>query len=95
MTLTRADIANRVYKTYPNLTKSQAIDAVQTFLSLSKSCLISGEDLLLTGFGRFNIKEKKSRRGRNPVTGSDIILNARRVVTFKLAGILRSRINPD
>jgi integration host factor subunit alpha len=84
-----------VYKTHPNLTKSHATDSVETFLSISKSSLITGEDLLLSGFGKFSIKNKKSRRGRNPQTGSELTLEARRVVTFKSSGILRSRINSN
>lgn len=95
MNLTKADLVQQVYNTHPSLTKHQATDSVETFLSLSKSSLITGEGLLLSGFGKFNIKDKNSRRGRNPHTGSELILDARRVVTFKPAGILRSRINSD
>jgi Bacterial nucleoid DNA-binding protein len=93
MTLTKADLVQQIYKTHPNLTKSQATDSVETFLSVSKTALTSGEDLLLSGFGKFSIKDKKSRRGRNPQTGNELTLEARRVVTFKSSGILRSRIN--
>jgi len=95
MTLTKADLVHQLYITHPNLTKSQAADSVETFLSQSKSLLIAGESLLLSGFGKFSIKDKRTRRGRNPQTGSELILDARRVVTFKPAGILRSRINSD
>ena len=95
MTLTKADLVHQLYITRPNLTKSKAVDSVETFLSLSKSLLIAGESLLLSGFGKFSIKDKRPRRGRNPQTGSELILDARRVVTFKPAGILRSRINSD
>lgn len=95
MTLTKADLVQEVYKNHPHLTKAQSTDSVETFLALSKSSLITGEDLLLSGFGKFNIKDKKSRRGRNPQTGSELTLDARRVVTFKPSGILRSRINSD
>ncbi len=93
MTLTKADLVQQVYKTHSNLTKAQATDAVELFLSLSKTALVTGEDLLLSGFGKFNIKDKQSRRGRNPQTGTELTLDARRVVTFKPSGILRSRIN--
>ncbi|VAW40066.1 Integration host factor alpha subunit [hydrothermal vent metagenome] len=93
MTLTKADLVQQVYKTHPSLTKAQATDSVEAFLSLAKTALISGNDLLLSGFGKFNVKDKKSRRGRNPQTGDELTLNARRVVTFKPSGILRSRIN--
>jgi len=95
MTLTKADLVQQLYITHPNLTKQQSVDSVETFLSLAKSSLIAGESLLLSGFGKFNIKDKESRRGRNPQTGSELTLRARRVVTFKLAWALRSRINSD
>jgi len=68
MTLTKADLVHQLYITHPNLTKSQAVDSVETFLSLSKSLLIAGESLLLSGFGKFSIKDKRTRRGRNPQT---------------------------
>ena len=75
------------------LTKAQATHSVEAFLAISKDTLIGGDDLLLSGFGKFNVKDKKSRRGRNPQTGDELTLNARRVVTFKPSGILRSKIN--
>ena len=93
MTLTKADLIQQVYKNHPALTKAQATDSVETFLALSKGSLISGEDLLLSGFGKFNVKDKKARRGRNPQTGDELTLDARRVVTFKPSGILRTKIN--
>ncbi|MBC8430379.1 MAG: integration host factor subunit alpha [Desulfobacterales bacterium] len=55
--------------------------------------LASGEDILISGFGKFSVKDKKERRGRNPATGSDMMLKARKVVTFKCSGKLRDRIN--
>jgi integration host factor subunit alpha len=93
MTLTKADLVQQVYKTQDNLTKLQATEAVETLLSIMKNCLANGEDLLISGFGKFNVKEKKARRGRNPQTGEELILDARRVITFKPSGILRTRIN--
>jgi len=93
MTLTKADLVQQVYKTQENLTKLQATEAVETLLSIMKNCLANGEDLLISGFGKFNVKDKKARRGRNPQTGDELILDARRVITFKPSGILRARIN--
>jgi len=93
VTLTKANLISQVYKKHPTLTKAQATASVETFLSLAKNSLIQGEDLLLSGFGKFNVKDKKSRRGRNPQTGNELILEARRVVTFKPSGILRTKIN--
>lgn len=93
MTLTKADLVQQVYEKHENLTKAQATESVEAFLRLSKETLISGSDLLLSGFGKFNVREKSPRRGRNPQTGDDLMLNARRVVTFKPSGILRNKVN--
>ena len=93
MTLTKADLIQQVYKHHELLTKNQAAEAVESFLRLSKDSLIGGSDLLLSGFGKFYVRDKKARRGRNPQTGDDLMLEARRVVTFKPSGILRNKIN--
>ena len=82
MTLTKADLVNQVYNT-PGVTKQEAHEIVETFLKLFKNCLIRGEDLLISGFGKFHVKDKKARRGRNPQTGEVLMLDARRVITFK------------
>lgn len=95
MTLTKARLVRQVYDSRPGLTKTQATDAVENFLDLVKESLIKGEDLLLSGFGKFNVKDKRARRGRNPQTGDELILGARRVVTFKPSGILRDKINDN
>jgi integration host factor subunit alpha len=58
-----------------------------------KRTLESGEDVLISSFGRFCVKEKRKRRGRNPATGDDMMLEPRRVVTFKCSGKLRDKIN--
>ena len=95
MTLTKADLVQKVYERNETLTKQQAVEAVEVFLRLSKNSLISGSDLLLSGFGKFYVRDKNARRGRNPQTGVDITLDARRVVTFKPSGILRNIINGE
>ena len=64
--VTKVDLIQQVYKQHERLTKIQATDSVETFLRISKNSLINGSDLLLSGFGKFNVKDKKSRRGRNP-----------------------------
>ncbi|MDA8159914.1 MAG: integration host factor subunit alpha [Desulfobacteraceae bacterium] len=94
MTLTKADLVHKVYDTY-DLTKVEATDVVEAFLRISKGCLEDGNDLLLSGFGKFSVKKKKPRRGRNPQTGDALMLDARTVVTFKPSGILRDRINGE
>ena len=93
MTLTKADLVLQVHKTHPSLTKSQSVEAVEAFLTLAKSSLIAGHDLLLSGFGKFTVNDKKPRRGRNPQTGEELMLSGRRVVTFKASGILRKRVS--
>jgi integration host factor subunit alpha len=91
MTLTKAELVNKLYHTL-NVTRQQACDIVETFLKISKSTLLSGEDLLISGFGKFHVKTKKERRGRNPSTGKAMTLDARKVVTFKPAGKLNDRV---
>ena len=93
MTLTKADLVQEVYKHHEGLTKAQAVESVEALLRISKDTLINGSDLLLSGFGKFNVRDKKSRKGRNPKTGEDLQLDARRVVTFKPAGMLRDKLN--
>jgi integration host factor subunit alpha len=71
----------------------QSQEIVETLLELIKSELVSGEDVLISGFGKFCVKEKGERRGRNPATGGTLMLKSRRVVTFKCSGKLRDKIN--
>ncbi len=93
MTLTKADLTEQVYKQHDSLTKKQAAEAVESILRISKDSLIEGSDLLLSGFGKFYVRDKRERKGRNPQTGNELMLEARRVVTFKPSGILRSKVN--
>ena len=93
MTLTKAELVNQIYKTHPTLSKVEAAESVEAFLRISKNSLINGSDLLLSGFGKFNVKDKNARRGRNPQTGDELTLDARRVITFKPSGILRDKVN--
>ena len=93
MTLTKADLIDQVHATSPRMTKIQAREAVEAILLIIKSSLENSEDVLLSGFGKFSVKEKAARKGRNPKTGDTVMIEARRVVTFKPAGKLRSRVN--
>lgn len=92
MTLTKDHLVNALAEAnrYP---RNQAVELVETLLELIKSKLASGEDVLVSGFGKFCVKEKHERKGRNPATGEDMKLAARRVVTFKCSGGLRDKIN--
>ncbi len=93
MTLTKADIVEKVYAAHERMTRAQAVEAVEAFLRLSKSTLIEGSGLMLSGFGKFNIRDKNPRKGRNPKTGDDLTLDARRVVTFKPSQKLKEKVN--
>ncbi len=93
MTLTKANLIQQVFEQHEGLTKTQTIKSVETFLRISKDSLIGGSNLLLSGFGKFSVKDKDSRRGRNPQTSAELILDSRRVVTFRPSGILRDKIN--
>jgi len=78
-----------------NQSPAEAKDTVETLLEVMKSTLASGEDIMISGFGKFQVNEKVPRKGRNPATGETMMLKKRRVVTFKCAGGLRDRINGD
>ena len=91
-TLTKSNIVDQIYNN-TNLSKTESIQATETTLEIIKSTLESGEDILISGFGKFEVRDKNQRKGRNPATGSDLILDARRVVTFKCSGVLRERLN--
>ncbi len=73
----------------------KSVDVIECLLELIKKSLESGEDVLISGFGKFCVRQKEKRRGRNPATGDDLILDARRVVTFKCSGKLRKIINDN
>ena len=92
MTLTKANIVEAVAKQigYP---KNQSANTIETLLEIIKRTLESGEDVLVSGFGKFCVKVKHERRGRNPATGEDMMLEPRRVVTFNCSRQLRDRVN--
>ena len=92
MTLTKAHVVDAIADQigYP---KYHSSEIVETLLELIKSSLESGDDVLISGFGKFCVKEKKERKGRNPSTGKDMILEPRKVVTFQCSRNLRDKIN--
>jgi integration host factor subunit alpha len=92
MTLTKAMIVDAIHEQlgYP---KNKSAEMLETLLELIKSNLEKGEDVLISGFGKFCVKAKNQRRGRNPATGADMILDQRRVVTFRCSHLLRDKIN--
>ena len=74
-------------------TNKKSVEVVEILLEIMKSTLSSGEDLLISGFGKFQVRDKSDRLGRNPATGDSMVLKGRRVVTFKCSGKLRDRLN--
>jgi integration host factor subunit alpha len=94
MTLTKNAAVENVQSELKFL-KNESIEAVESLLEIIKSTLESGEDVLISGFGKFCVKDKNERKGRNPATGETAILPARRVVTFKWSKKLRDKINGE
>ena len=92
MALTKQTIINKISEKN-NQTPSQAKDTIETLLEIIKSTLASGEDIMISGFGKFCVNEKAPRKGRNPATGREMMLGRRRVVVFRCSGVLRDKIN--
>jgi integration host factor subunit alpha len=91
MALTKHEIINKVNDI--GFTKKKSTEVIESLLETIKDSLANGEDVLVSGFGKFCVKEKRARRGRNPATGQDLMLRERKVVTFKCSGKLRDKIN--
>jgi integration host factor subunit alpha len=92
MTLTKERLIESIYNNCGYF-KDRSMKLSESLVEIVKSTLESGEDVLISGFGKFCVKEKKERRGRNPETGEDMMLGARRVVTFRCSSALRDMIN--
>jgi integration host factor subunit alpha len=94
MTLTKAKIIDDIHNQigYP---KNRSAELLEILLEIIKGSLGKGEDVLISGFGKFCVKQKKERRGRNPATGEDMLLDQRRVVTFRCSHLLRAKINGE
>ncbi len=92
MALAKAQIVKSI-QSQTRFTKDRSFQIVETLLEIIKSTLESGEDMLISGFGKFCVRKKRERKGRNPATGDDMMLRPRRVVTFKCSGKLRDRVN--
>ena len=91
-TLTKAHIIDSVIEAN-GFTRRESVETVEILLELIKSTLESGEDVLISGFGRFCVKQKAERRGRNPATGKDMMLVPRKVAIFKWSGMLKKKLN--
>jgi len=92
MTLTKAKLVDTIYQR-TDLSREKASHALETLLEIIKDTLQSGEDVLISRLGKSYVREKNSRRGRNPQTGDEMILGARRVVVFRGSEVLKDRIN--
>ena len=91
MSLTKADIADRLFNEV-GLNKREAKEFVDAYFEVIRAALESGENVKLSGFGNFQLREKNQRPGRNPKTGEEIPISARRVVTFRPGQKLRARV---
>ena len=92
MTLTKSHLVEAIAE-QNGFSKKKSSETLETILEILKSTLVSGEDVLISGFGKFCVKEKRARKGRNPATGEDMMLASRRVVTFRCSGKLKDRVN--
>lgn len=92
MALTKIDIVEKIINQM-EISKRDSVDLVESVLSILKSTLGAGEKIKIAGFGTFEVKQKKDRRGRNPQTGEAIIIDARRILTYKPSNLLKTRIN--
>jgi len=92
MALTKAQLVESI-QNQTGLPKNRSSEIVENLLEIIKDTLISGEDVLISDFGKFCVNHKDERRGRNPATGEDMMLSPRKVVTFKCSGKLKDKIN--
>ena len=90
--MTKADIVERIYER-ARVSKKDASDVVDLVFEVIKTELEEGQKVKLSGFGNFVVREKKARVGRNPQTGRDIEISARRVLTFKPSQVLKDQLN--
>ena len=92
MSLNKADLIDSIYNQL-DLPKTKSAHVVDSLLEIIKKTLEDGEDVLISGFGKFCVRKKNKRRGRNPQTGEDLMFGERRVVTFRCSGVLRDKVN--
>ena len=92
MTLTKAEIALKVAE-HCGFMRGEASEIIEKLLEIIKSKLIAGEDVMISGFGKWSVKQKRARRGRNPQTGESIVLEPRKVVTWHYSPVLKRSCN--
>ena len=94
MALTKKDIVEQVYNEL-GFPRNKSVEIVESLLEIIKATLASGDDVLVSGFGKLCVRYKNERKGRNPATGDDMMLKPRRIVTFKCSGKLREKISGE
>ena len=94
MTLTKEDLIDSIHNRF-DFSKAKSTRAVESILAIIKNTLASGEDVLITGFGKFSVMKKRERRGRNPQTGDGLMLGSRKVVRFRWSEVLRAKMNEE
>ena len=94
MTMTKADIVERIYEKV-GFSKKEASEVVESIFEIVKRHLALQEKVKVSGFGNFVVHEKRPRKGRNPQTGEDIVISGRRVFTFKASQVLKKTMNPE
>lgn len=90
--MTKADIVERI-RTEIGCSKKEAVDKVETVFGIIKNAVETGEMIKISGFGNFIVMQKADRRGRNPHTGREMTISARKILTFKPSAVLRTAIN--
>ena len=93
--MTKADIIDRVCDNVGGFSKKEAADLVEAVFDTMKSVLEQGEKIKISGFGNFVVRDKQPRPGRNPQTGREIMIEARRVLTFKPSNLLKQALNDE
>ena len=94
MTLTKTDLKESIHQRH-DLSRRRSTELVENLLEIIKNKLEHGEDVMISGFGKFCAKKKNERRGRNPATGEDLMLGSRRVVVFRYSPVLRDKVNKN
>ena len=94
MPVTKKEVAIAIHERI-GLTQKKSVQTTDLILDLMKDCMVRGEKLMISGFGNFVVNQKKARRGRNPQTGEDIEIRARKVVTFAASQVLKGRLNGE
>lgn len=92
MSLTKIDIIDAIYEKL-GIPKKECVSITESIFSIIKDDLDQGNDVMISGFGKWTVKAKKKRKGRNPQTGESLIIDSRKVVTFKPSQVLREAVN--